>query len=76
MQDDDVGFQERGLFGGDIEAVVGVEAVQAADFRLGQGFFDFVKDGGVRDGGVEVGVAGDDQDVFHKNLVVKRCGAV
>ena len=65
LQDDDISLQKRSLFGGNVKPVIGIETVQAADFRVWQGFCDFVEDGGVRDGGAEVGVTGDNQDVFH-----------
>ena len=76
LPDDDVGARERGLFGGDVDAVVGVEVVQFADFCLRQGALDVFEDGGICDGVFQVGVAGDDEDVWHGVLLVGVGGQV
>ena len=65
LPDDNIGFKQGGLFGGNVEAVIGIEGIEATDFRLWQCLFESFNDGFIGDGLLQIGMAGDNQDVFH-----------
>ena len=45
LPDDNIGFKQCGLFGGNVEAVIGIEDIEAVDFCLRQGFLEGFDDG-------------------------------
>ena len=66
LQDNDVGLHQCGLFGGNVNAVIGVKVGQAAHAEVAaEVLFQVCQDQAVADGLLQVLVGGDNEDFGH-----------
>ena len=66
VQHDNVGAAQTILLGGDVDGLVCVERVEAEHFDIGEMVLEVVENAEIGGGVVKIGVAADDEGVWHE----------
>ena len=65
LQYDNIGTAQTILLCGDVNGAVGVELIEAEHFGIGEMLFEVVENAEIGGGVVKIGVAADDEGVWH-----------